>query len=120
MHGLAADEGVHDWKVIAPARAAAAQLVRGETLIVPTAFPTPVKVALEWLRIELPPEFRGVDPSLPIEWELRLALAIELIRAAYRQLELPIQLRALGIVSGADALEETAASLAEAGIASGR
>lgn len=60
--------------------------------------------ALTWLRANLG-DIHTIDDTKP-EWQFRLALAIEFMRASYR-LDLPSPKRVLGLVSACAALRET-------------
>jgi hypothetical protein len=69
-----------------------------------------VHTAVKWLRENLF-EIHGVDdPERKPEWEFRLALAVEFMRAAYRHQDLTSPKRALGLISACEALRETAAA----------
>ena len=72
-----------------------------------------VHAAIRWLRDNLFEIHKLEDQALKPEWEFRLALAIEFMRAAYRQQDLTSPKRVLGLISACDALREAAASYRE-------
>lgn len=63
-----------------------------------------VHSALSWLRANMR-DIHTIDDTNP-EWQFRLALAIEFMRASYR-IDLPSPKRVLGLVSACAALRET-------------
>jgi CheY-like chemotaxis protein len=63
-----------------------------------------VFLALRWLRDNIFQIHKSDKPIPTPEWEFRLALAIEFIRAAYRQQDLPSPKRVLGLIAGCEAL----------------
>jgi hypothetical protein len=65
--------------------------------------------AINWMTRERERIFAGVGEGLPIDWEIQLAFATELLRGAYRVDSLPPAIRVLALVAGADALEIAAA-----------
>jgi len=66
-----------------------------------------IRTALNWLRVNLPAIHAIDNVRLKPEWEFRLALAVEFMRAAYRQQDLPAPKRVLGIISACQALRDT-------------
>lgn len=113
LSGLAVDPRAHEWDLLPWWRTTADAVVRDRALPSgnepPDGDPLPagVRSALGWLRAQVPQIFSAID-GLPVEWELRLALAIELMRGTYRRESLPTQVRVLALLAAGDALQAAA------------
>jgi hypothetical protein len=70
-----------------------------------------VLTALDWLRSRLGTIHSAVVANIEHEWEFKLALAVEFMRAAYRQQDLPTPKRVLGLISACGALREACSSV---------
>jgi hypothetical protein len=112
LAALAQDPEGHEWDLMVQWLELAGSLVAGEPSANTDVLPPRVAAALDWLADKRNEIFAGVgtDGTLPIAWELELAIAAELLRAVYRVEELPSPVRVLGLAAGAAALQTSAAS----------
>jgi hypothetical protein len=72
-----------------------------------------IYMALRWLREKLWEIHKVKDNAEKPEWEFKLALAVEFMRAAYRLQDLPSPKRVLGLIAASEALGQAAANLKE-------
>jgi hypothetical protein len=108
LSGLAASPESYDFAHMMAWRDRVRALVRGEGGDVTPLMSSGAEASIAWLRANAQNIFGRIDESLPTEWELRLALGVELLRGSYRREELPPPLRLLGLLAGADALQASA------------
>jgi hypothetical protein len=108
LSGLATSTDSYDFASMAVWRDASGTIVRDETAGDAPLVSTAIHAAIGWLRSNAATIFGRIDPALPTEWELRLALGVELLRGSYRREELAPPLRLLGLLAGADALHAAA------------
>lgn len=121
LSGLSEQIAAYDWRHLAAWREFVAAVVVGgpiddhvrcdccddESRLLSLAFTE----AVRWLRNNAEAVFKPLHHTLPSEWELRLALAIELLRGSYRLIELPPPVRALSLLAAADALRASEAEM---------
>lgn len=69
-----------------------------------------VNAALKWLRDNLFEIHKVENQTDKPEWEFRLALAVEFMRASYRQQDLPSPKRVFGLISACEALRAASSS----------
>jgi hypothetical protein len=97
----AGDES-QEWNSFATWQAVSRQFLEGTAHLVGGTPNSNVAVALNWLRNNLY-KICSVDAT-DCEWEFRLAIAIEFLRASYRYQDLPSPKRVLGLVAACDAI----------------
>lgn len=85
------------------------KFLRGETLRTNPHYQSNPNlcIALDWIRNNLDSIHNIENRNLKPEWEFRLALAVEFLRSAYRNQDLPAPKRVLGLLSACQALRET-------------
>ncbi len=86
--------------------------VRGDGELATDLMPSASVAAANWLRDNAQSIFEPLGGYAPEEWELRLALAVELLRAVPRE-ALPMPIRVLALRAAADALDAAAAGAPE-------
>lgn len=109
LTGFAVREDSHDWGALEEWRQAVGGFVAGETLP-ERLLPPGSTAAADWLRSHAEAVFAPLGEQAPAEWELRLALAVELLRAIPRAEILPAPVRVLALLASVDALGAAAAA----------
>jgi hypothetical protein len=108
--GLDAGTESHKWNKIKEWYEVSQQVIRGEHVPTKDARNAGVTAALDWLRGNL----FGIHSQSAIqpisEWEFKLSLAVEFLRASYRQQDLPSPKRVLGLIAACEALRRSSAA----------
>ena len=100
----------HEWDSIGRWLTAARNILEGT----PVGSEEPVVVVLDWLSGEIKNLVLAAKEAAGDEWQLRLNLAIEFLRASYRQQDTPSPKRVLALLAGCLGLRYAAAAFAEA------
>lgn len=115
LMGFASSPESHGWERMQQWRDLVAGLVRGTEAPDGDLLPHAAALAANWLRANTAVIFEKLGEQAPDEWELRLALAVELLRAVPRAEVLPMPVRVLALVAAVDALEAAAETAPQKG-----
>lgn len=100
----------YEWQLLSGWRRLVTSMVSLEELKDADLLSPQALTAINWMTRERAAVFANVGEDLPIDWEMQLAVAAELLRGTYRVESLPPAIRVLALLAGADALKMAGAS----------
>ena len=113
MSGWDKGDASHEWNAFQDWFKTLEVLLQGEAVTAPSgSMNWNIAQAVNWLRMNAC-EIHGIPKTR--DWEFRLALGVELLRAAYRQQELPTPKRGLGLAGACMALRQAKAAATAGG-----